>query len=105
MIVLYMLLFLFEKKEGSLKEQISTVKPVLEDLLMKKGLRRKELSETLTQIEEISSNIAGNDYTVSSASEIDESDLTQRKLDELRAQLQNLRNEKVFLHIYIYTHV
>ncbi|KAG7569677.1 hypothetical protein ISN45_Aa04g023680 [Arabidopsis thaliana x Arabidopsis arenosa] len=85
---------LFPKKEGSLKEQISSVKPVLEDLLMKKDLRRKELSETLTQIEEISSNIAGNDYTVSSGSEIDESDLTQRKLDELKARLQDLRNEK-----------
>ncbi|XP_023639643.1 65-kDa microtubule-associated protein 5 [Capsella rubella] len=84
----------FPRKEGSLKEQISTVKPVLEDLLMKKDLRRKELSETLTQIAEISSNIAGNDYPVSSGPEIDESDLTQRKLDELRAHLQDLRNEK-----------
>jgi len=95
-----MLLFLFEKKEGSLKEQISSVKPVLEDLLMKKDRRRKELSETLNQIAEITSNIAGNDYTVSSGSEVDESDLTQRKLDELRADLQDLRNEKVFLHTH-----
>ncbi|OAP09253.1 MAP65-5 [Arabidopsis thaliana] len=84
----------FPKKEGSLKEQISSVKPVLEDLLMKKDRRRKELSETLNQIAEITSNIAGNDYTVSSGSEVDESDLTQRKLDELRADLQDLRNEK-----------
>lgn len=95
--------FLFEKKEGSLKEQISTVKPVLEDLLMKKDLRWKELSETLTQITEISSNIAGTDYPASSGPEVDDSDLTQRKLDELRAHLQDLRNEKVFLHLY--THV
>ncbi|VYS54882.1 unnamed protein product [Arabidopsis thaliana] len=84
----------FPKKEGSLKEQISSVKPVLKDLLMKKDRRRKELSETLNQIAEITSNIAGNDYTVSSGSEVDESDLTQRKLDELRADLQDLRNEK-----------
>ncbi|XP_010505525.1 PREDICTED: 65-kDa microtubule-associated protein 5-like [Camelina sativa] len=84
----------FPRKEGSLKEQISTVKPVLEDLVMKKDLRRKELSETLSQIAEISSNIAGNDYPVSSGPQIDESDLTQRKLDELRAHLQDLRNEK-----------
>lgn len=98
-----LLLFLFEKKEGSLKEQISTVKPVLEDLLMKKDLRWKELSETLSQITEISSNIAGNDYPVSSGPDVDDSDLTQRKLDELRAHLQDLRNEKVFLHLY--THV
>ncbi|XP_024003963.1 65-kDa microtubule-associated protein 5 [Eutrema salsugineum] len=82
------------RKEGSLKEQISTVKPVLEDLLMKKDLRWKEFSETLTQVAEISSNIAGNDYPVSSGPEIDESDLTQRKLDELRAHLQDLCKEK-----------
>lgn len=97
-----MLLFLFEKKEGSLKEQISNVKPVLEDLLMKKELRLKDLSETMTQIEEISSNIAGNDYPVNSGPEIDESDLTQRKLDELRAHLKDLLNEKVFLYFYIH---
>ncbi|VVB02637.1 unnamed protein product [Arabis nemorensis] len=84
----------FSRKEGSLKEQISSVKPVLEDLMMKKEQRVKDLSETLTQIEEISSNIAGNDYPVSSGPEIDESDLTQRKLDELRAHLKDLRNEK-----------
>ncbi|CAN8317167.1 unnamed protein product [Cochlearia groenlandica] len=87
----------FSRKEGSLKEQISTVKPVLEDLLMRKDLRCKEMSETLTQIAEISSNIAGNDCPVSSCPEIDESDLSQRKLDELRAHLHDLRNEKVFL--------
>ncbi|XP_010517187.1 PREDICTED: 65-kDa microtubule-associated protein 5-like [Camelina sativa] len=84
----------FPRKGGSLKEQISTVKPVSEDLLMKKDLPRKELSETLTQIAKISSNVAGNDYPVSSGPQIDESDLTQRKLDELRAHLQVLRNEK-----------
>ncbi|CAH2058792.1 unnamed protein product [Thlaspi arvense] len=84
----------FSRKEGSLKEQISSVKPVLDDLMMKKDQRCKELSETLTQIAEISSNIAGNDYPVGSGPEIDESDLTQRKLDEQRAHLQDLRKEK-----------
>lgn len=85
-----------------MKEQIASVKPVLEDLLMKKELRVKDLSETLTQIEEISSNISGNDYPVSSGPEIDEGDLTQRKLDELRAHLKDLRNEKVFLYLHIH---
>ncbi|KAG2285316.1 hypothetical protein Bca52824_044920 [Brassica carinata] len=84
----------FSRKEGSLKEQISSVKPVLDELMVKKDLRWREISEIVTQIAEISSNIAGNDCSVSSGLEIDESDLTKRKLDELRAHLQELRNEK-----------
>nr|VDD15365.1 unnamed protein product [Brassica rapa] len=84
----------FSKKEGSLKEQISSVKPVLEELMVKKDLRWKEVSEIVTQIAEISSNIAGNDSLVSSGFEVDGSDLTKRKLDELRAHLQDLRSEK-----------
>lgn len=96
-----LLLFLFKKKQGSLKEQISAVKPTLEDLMMKKDLRRKQVSEILTQIAEISSNIAGTDSPVSSGPEIDESDLTQTKLDELRAHLQDLCNQKVFFYLYL----
>ncbi|XP_013745117.2 65-kDa microtubule-associated protein 5-like [Brassica napus] len=84
----------FSKKEGSLKEQISSVKPVLEELMVKKDMRWKEVSEIVTQIAEISSNIAGNDSLVSSGFEVDGSDLTKRKLDELRAHLQDLRSEK-----------
>ncbi|CAN7062448.1 hypothetical protein IGI04_016805 [Brassica rapa subsp. trilocularis] len=84
----------FSTKEGSLKEQISAVKPVLEELMVKKDMRWKEVSEIVTQIAEISSNIAGNDSPVSSGFEVDGSDLTKRKLDELRARLQDLRSEK-----------
>nr|VDD15492.1 unnamed protein product [Brassica oleracea] len=84
----------FSKKEGSLKEQISSVKPVLEELMVKKDLRWRQVSEIVTQIAEISSSIAGNDSPLSSGLEVDGSDLTKRKLDELRAHLQDLRNEK-----------
>ncbi|CAE5991088.1 unnamed protein product [Arabidopsis arenosa] len=77
-----------EQKGASLKDRISTVKPLLEDLRMKKDLKGKELSEILTQIAEISSNIAGNDYPCSSG------DLTQTTLDGLKAYLQYLHNEK-----------
>ncbi|KAH0887062.1 hypothetical protein HID58_063158 [Brassica napus] len=84
----------FSKKEGSLKEQISSVKPVLEELMVKKDLRWRQVSEIVTQIAEISCNIAGNDSPLSSGLEVDGSDLTKRKLDELRAHLQDLRNEK-----------
>ena len=90
----------FSKKDGSLKEQISSVKPLLEELMVKKDLRWREVSEIVTQIAEISSNIAGNDSPLSSVLEVDGSDLTKRKLDELRAHLQDLRNEKVCFYTY-----
>lgn len=97
-----MLLFLVEKKEeGTLKQQISTVKPVLDDLRMKKSLRLKQISDILTQITEISSNIAGNDYH---GPDFDESDLTETKLDQLRARLQDLCKEKVFFYFFFYIH-
>lgn len=94
-------MFLFEKKEeDTLKQQISTVKPVLDELRMKKGLRWKQISEILTRITDISSNIAGNDDHGSNngPEDFDESDLTETKLDQLRARLQDLCKEKVFLY-------
>ncbi|CAH8392937.1 unnamed protein product [Eruca vesicaria subsp. sativa] len=82
------------KKEGSLKQQMSTVQPVLDDLRMKKVLRWEQISEILTQITDISSNIAGSDYHGRNGPDFDESDLTERKLDQLRARLQDLCKEK-----------
>lgn len=81
-----------KKEEGSLSEQISTRMQVLKDLRIKTDLRRKELSETLFQIADITSNIPT----------IDESDLTVKKLDELKSHLHELRSQKVFLSIYIH---
>ncbi|XP_010508724.1 PREDICTED: 65-kDa microtubule-associated protein 5-like [Camelina sativa] len=78
----------FSWKAGTLKHRISTIKPVLEDLRMKKDLIWKEFSGILTQIAEISSHIAGNDYPGNSG------ELTQINLDGLRAHLQYLHNEK-----------
>ncbi|KAF3562261.1 hypothetical protein DY000_02011540 [Brassica cretica] len=84
------------KEEDTLKQQISTVKPVLDELRMKKGLRWKQISEILTRITDISSNIAGNDDHGSNngPEDFDESDLTETKLDQLRARLQDLCKEK-----------
>ncbi|KAL0643092.1 hypothetical protein Bca4012_041382 [Brassica carinata] len=85
-----------KKEEDTLKQQISTVKPVLDELRMKKGLRWKQISEILTRITDISSNIAGNDDHGSNngPEDFDESDLTETKLDQLRARLQDLCKEK-----------
>ncbi|XP_010530467.1 PREDICTED: 65-kDa microtubule-associated protein 5 [Tarenaya hassleriana] len=86
---------LFSRAKGTLKEQISTTKPVLEDLQLKKDQRFREFTETLTKIMRISCDIAGSDYTVSSIDpKVGESDLTLRKLEEYKAHLHDLQNEK-----------
>ncbi|KAF3504830.1 hypothetical protein F2Q69_00040059 [Brassica cretica] len=56
----------------------------------------KQISEILTRITDISSNIAGNDDHGSNngPEDFDESDLTETKLDQLRARLQDLCKEK-----------
>ncbi|KAI3926966.1 hypothetical protein MKX01_032881 [Papaver californicum] len=71
--------------KGILKDQISAVKPVLEDLRCKKDERIVQL---LTEL-------AGNaHHSNSSDPQVDECDLTMVKLGELKSQLQELQREK-----------
>ena len=87
---------LFEKGEGNLKQQISAIKPILEDLRSKKEQRIKEFSETQFQIVRICAEIAGNEQSIKSADPlVNERDLTVKKLGELKAHLHELQNEKV----------
>lgn len=86
----------FEKEKGSLKQQISTITPVLEELRSKKQERIKEFSETQSQIVRICAEIAGNGQSIRSADpQVNERDLTLKKLGELKSRLQELQNEKV----------
>lgn len=75
---------------------MSAIRPVLEDLRSKKEKRIKEFSETQSQIVWICSEIAGNGQSVHvSDPQIDESNLTLKKLGDLKAYLHELQNEKV----------
>ena len=89
--------------KGTLKERISSIKPVLEDLRLKKEKRIKDFSETQLQIGRICAEIAGNSQFINSAEpRVNERDLTLKKLGELKSQLQELQYEKVPL-TYIVT--
>lgn len=77
----------------SLKEQLASVTPLLEDLRVKKEERIKQFSEVRSQIDKISAEISGQNLQYSSYA--DELDLSIRKLDEYQTQLQNLQKEKV----------
>ena len=92
----FICMFCFEKGKGPLKQQISAVNPVLDELRLKKQERMKDFYETESQIARICIEIAGNDRSIDSADpEIDERDLTVKRLGELKSHLKELQNEKV----------
>ncbi|KAI3868034.1 hypothetical protein MKX03_035250 [Papaver bracteatum] len=81
--------------KGTLKDQISAIKPVLEDLRCKKDERVKEFQKIQSQIVQLLAQLAGNaHHDNSSDPQIDECDLTMVKLGELKSQLQELQREK-----------
>ncbi|KAL1815321.1 hypothetical protein ACET3Z_017895 [Daucus carota] len=82
-----------DKSSGTIKEQLSAVAPALEQLWKQKDKRIKEFSKIQSQIQTIYGEIAGTAEHVGNPA-VDESDLSLTKLEELRAQLQELQNEK-----------
>ncbi|KAL8131671.1 65-kDa microtubule-associated protein 1-like [Apium graveolens] len=82
-----------DKTSGTIKEQLSAIAPTLEQLWKQKDKRIKEFSDVQSQIQKIRGEIAGTGEHVGSPA-VDESDLSLKKLDEFRAQLLELQNEK-----------
>ncbi|XP_009760793.1 65-kDa microtubule-associated protein 1 [Nicotiana sylvestris] len=82
-----------EKTSGTIKEQLAAIAPALEKLWEQKDDRIKEFFDVQSQIQKISSEIAGTCEQVESLT-VDESDLSLKKLDEFQAQLQELQKEK-----------
>lgn len=82
--------------KGNLKHQISVISPTVENLRLKKQERVKEISELEFQIALICAEIAGSDQILDpNGIQVDELDLTTKKLGELKSQLQELQFEKV----------
>lgn len=91
---------LFVKGKGTLKQQLSAIRPFLEDLRSKKEQRIKEFSEIQFQIVQICADIAGNGQSVKSDDpQLNEHDLTLKKLGELKGHLYELQIEKVLCSI------
>ncbi|KAG6465980.1 hypothetical protein ZIOFF_076205 [Zingiber officinale] len=85
------------KSSGTIKEQLSDIAPLLEQLSKKKKDRIREFACVQLEIEKIRGEITGtlkiSDQTESPR--VDEDDLSSKKLDEYHAQLQQLQKEKV----------
>ncbi|GMI80436.1 microtubule-associated protein 65-5 [Hibiscus trionum] len=98
--------FSFSRRNGTLKQQISYIRPVLEELRSKKKQRVKEFTETQSQIAQICAEIAGNGQSMPpSDPQVDEHDLTVKKLGELKSHLQELQNEKVIRLQKVHSHI
>ncbi|KAG5531971.1 hypothetical protein RHGRI_026549 [Rhododendron griersonianum] len=85
-----------EKKAASLKEQIAYVTPLVEDLKLKKEERVKQFVELKAQIDKITAEVSGYGHLVNAASSLnlEEQDLSLRKLTEYQTELQTLQKEK-----------
>lgn len=71
--------------------------PLAEDLKLKKEERMKQFADIKSQIEKITSEIAGYGHIASSvdALNLEEQDLSVRKLMEYQSNLRSLQKEKV----------
>ncbi|XP_027098642.1 65-kDa microtubule-associated protein 6 [Coffea arabica] len=85
-----------EKKPSSLKEQLAYVTPLVEDLKLRKEERFKQFADINAQIEKITGEILGYSHIINSVNSmnLDEQDLSLRKLTEYQSHLRNLQKEK-----------
>ncbi|XP_051121486.1 65-kDa microtubule-associated protein 6-like [Andrographis paniculata] len=87
---------LADKKAKSLKGQLASVSPLVEELTRKKDERMKQFADIKSQIDKITSEISGYGHIVSSVSalNLEEHDLSLRKLMEYQSNLRTLQKEK-----------
>ncbi|KAK4484111.1 hypothetical protein RD792_011331 [Penstemon davidsonii] len=86
-----------EKKTKSLKGQLSSVAPIVEDLKLEKEERMKQFADIKTQVEKINGEISGyGNQSVGAISymNLEEQDLSLRKLTEYQSNLRALQKEK-----------
>lgn len=90
-----------EKRSTSLKEQLASVTPLVEDLRSKKEERLKQFADIRAQIEKISGEISGYNHhtnTMIGCLTLEEQDLSLRNLNECQTHLRTLQKEKVWVH-------
>ncbi|XP_043695433.1 65-kDa microtubule-associated protein 6-like isoform X2 [Telopea speciosissima] len=86
-----------DKRFATLKEKLASVSPLVEDLKMKKEERIKQFADVKAQIEKISGEISGYSQingAVTNCLNMEEQDLSLRKLTDYQTHLHNLQKEK-----------
>ncbi|XP_074587155.1 65-kDa microtubule-associated protein 1-like [Curcuma longa] len=85
-----------DKSSGTIKEQLASVAPLLEELCIQKEERIRGFADVQLQIEKIREEIAGT-LKIGQQIEtpiVDKEDLSLKKLGEYQSQLQELQKEK-----------
>ncbi|XP_059666997.1 65-kDa microtubule-associated protein 3-like [Cornus florida] len=83
-----------DQSPGSLKEELKTIIPQLEEMRKRKCERKNQFVEVLEQTQKLSNEIySSSEYTLSNTI-VDETDLSLRKLEELHRELHALQKEK-----------
>lgn len=86
----------------SLKEELQAITPLLEEMRKKRRERNQQFSEVMKQINRFSEELSLSKEDKLKIPFLDESDLSLKRLDDLRNQLHLLEKEKVcFLHCYV----
>lgn len=85
-----------EKMSGTLKEQLDSITPALREMQLRKEERVSQFRAVQMQIQKISAEIAGHSEfdILPTDVAVNESDLSLKKLDEYRVELQRLHREK-----------
>jgi len=84
-----------EKRAGSLKEQLDSITPALQEMRLRKEERLNQFRAVQGQIQKISAEIGGNSDNEPSNIVVNENDLSLKRLEEYQNELQRLYNEKV----------
>lgn len=90
----------FEQSAGSLKEELEAIVPLLEDMRKRKIERRNQFVEVTDQIKNISHEIRISTEDSLCMVVLNESDLSLKRLEELRTHLLALQKEKVRYAIF-----
>ncbi|CAJ1851878.1 unnamed protein product [Sphenostylis stenocarpa] len=83
-----------EKRAGSLKEQLDSITPALQEMRLRKEERLNQFRAVQGQIQKISAEIAGNSENEPSSIIVNENDLSLKRLEEYQNELKRLYNEK-----------
>lgn len=84
-----------EKRVGTLKEQLKSISPALQEMYLRKEERLNQFRAVQGEIQKVRAEIAGNNEGAPTSIELNESDLSLKKLEEYKSELQLLYNEKV----------
>ncbi|KAK9145036.1 hypothetical protein Sjap_004939 [Stephania japonica] len=85
------LFFKLEKRDGTPKDQLSSIKQTLKELQRKREERMKEFFDIQSQIIQVHEALRGS---VVDGQIVDDKDLTTKRLRELKLVLQGLQSEK-----------